>query len=104
MGFVEFLNNKYTKGVMGVLNIAAIIGIFIFMGIEGASKDTQLEFGGKVAIITTFSVILMLSWWGLSTALFAGSPEATTYYMYFMMAFLMALCFIAVSIATMIKQ
>jgi hypothetical protein len=46
----------------------------------------------------------MLAWWGLSSALFASSPEATTYYMFFMMAFLLAVSFIAVSIATMMKQ
>ena len=104
MGFAEFINNKYTKMIMGAMNVAACLGIFIYMGIEGASNETKLEFKERITIISVFSIILMLSWWGLSTALFASSPDATIYYMYFMMAFLMALAFIAISIATMIKQ
>jgi hypothetical protein len=104
MGFVEFLNNKYTKIVLFILNVVSIILIYVFMGIEGTNNDTKKEFNGRITIITVFAVILMLAWWGLSSALFAGSPEATTYYMFFMMAFLLAISFISVSIASMIKQ
>ncbi len=104
MGFAEFLNNKYTKIVLFILNIVSIIIIYVFMGIEGTNNDTKKEFNGRITIITVFAVILMIAWWGLSSALFAGSPEATTYYMFFMMAFLLALSFMSVSIASMIKQ
>ncbi len=74
------------------------------MGIEGTNNDTKKEFNGRITIITVFAIILMLAWWGLSSALFAGSPESATYYMFFMMAFLLALSFISVSIASMMKQ
>jgi ABC-type transport system involved in multi-copper enzyme maturation permease subunit len=104
MGFAEFLNNNYTKVVLFILNVISIIIIYVFMGMEGTNNDTKKEFNGRITIITVFAVILMLAWWGLSSALFAGSPEATTYYMFFMMAFLLALSFIAVSIASMTKQ
>ncbi len=104
MGFAEFINNKWTKIVLFILNIVSIIIIYVFMGIEGSNNDTKKEFNGRITIITVFAVILMLAWWGLSSALFASSPEATTYYMFFMMAFLLALSFIAVSIASMVKQ
>jgi ABC-type transport system involved in multi-copper enzyme maturation permease subunit len=104
MGFAEFINNKWTKSSLFVLNIISIIIIYVFMGIEGTNPDTKKEFNGRMTIITVFAVVLMLAWWGLSSALFASSPEATTYYMFFMMAFLLALSFIAVSIASMTKQ
>jgi hypothetical protein len=104
MGFAEFINNKWTKSGLFILNVISIIIIYVFMGIEGTNNDTKKEFNGRIVVITVFSVVLMLAWWGLSSALFASSPEATTYYMFFMMAFLLALSFIAVSIATMMKQ
>jgi hypothetical protein len=104
MGFAEFLNNKYTKVVLFILNVVSIVIIYVFMGIEGTNADTKKEFNGRITVITVFAVILMLAWWGLSSALFASSPEATTYYMFFMMAFLLALSFIAVSISSMTKQ
>ena len=104
MGFAEFINNKWTKSVLFILNVISIIIIYAFIGIEGTNNDTKKEFNGRIVVITVFSVVLMLAWWGLSTALFASSPEATTYYMFFMIAFLLALSFISVSIATMMKQ
>ncbi len=104
MGFSELLNNKFMQGALFVVNITSIIIIYVFMGIQGTNPDTKKEFNGRITVITVFAVILMLAWWGLSSALFASSPEATTYYMFFMMAFLLALSFIGVSISTMMKQ
>ncbi len=103
MGLETFIQHKATKITLFILNVACLIIIPIVMGIQGVNPDTRKEFNGNITIITVFSVVLMLSWWGLSSALFAGSPEATTAYMFFMMAFLMALTFISISIATMIK-
>ena len=53
MGFAEFIHNKYTKGVLGLLNIGSIIVIYIFMGIEAANDDTKKEFRGRSVRINT---------------------------------------------------
>jgi hypothetical protein len=104
MGIAEFLNKTAVKGSLAVLNIISIIVIIVFMSLQGVNPDTKKEFNANITVITAFSIILMFCWWGLSSTLFAGSPVTTTYYMFFMMAFLLALSFISVSAAVMIKQ
>ena len=103
MGFETFIQHKATKIILLFLNVASLVIIPVFMGIQGTNPDTRKEFNGNITIITVFSVVLMLSWWGLSSALFTGTPEATASYTLFMIAFLMALSFISISIATMMQ-
>ena len=101
MGFLE---NKWARIGLTAANVLAILGIIISMAIQGSNPDTKQEMVNNLTPIIVCAFVLMLSWWGLSTAMFASSPVSAMYYIFFMLSVVFALSFVAISIAVMIKS
>ena len=99
------LNNKGFRMVLVLLNLGAIIGVFVTMGLTGGiNPDTRKELNARAGIILGLGFVVMITWLGISLSLFATSTQATIYYIFIMLALCFALSLSSVAIASLAKM
>jgi hypothetical protein len=104
MGAAEILNYPITKWILTAINILMIFVISFYMGVNSSPEDAYKEFNRHMKAIIPCAVILMISWWGLTSSMFAANSASAIYYIYFMLAFLLAMGFVALSVATISRR
>ncbi len=105
MAFADFMQNRTVLGIIVFLNIAAIAGTFITMGVHGGiNPDTRKEFSARTSIIFGLSFILIISWLFISFSLFASSTQATIYYIYIMIAVCFGLSVTSLAVSSLSKM
>ena len=98
---LDFLNKPIMKGVLVAINAISLIVVYGVTGIQAATDNTKNEFRKNAIVIVVFSILVMLTWWGLSYAVLTNNPALKDPYMYFMLAFVMSLSLISISISSM---